>query len=180
MLALKQNQRNLRVEAEQTFAGVVPGYEAWDWAAGNVPVRWQVSVQTDLRWVDEAGRWPQLAALVRVETLRCPPDALAVTQPVRYYLSSQCPRTAAQAQAAVCGHWAIENQMHWHLDVTLGEDAHQLRDQQAAENLALVRKMALNLLRADPEPGSLKIKRKRLGWDNAYLGRLLAHLTECV
>jgi predicted transposase YbfD/YdcC len=149
-------------------------------AAGNVPVRWQVSVQTDLRWVDEAGRWPQLAALVRVDTLRCPANAPALKQPARYYLSSQAQRSAAQAQAAVRGHWAIENQLHWHLDVTLGEDRHRLRDQRAAENLALVRKMALNLLRADPEPSSLKVKRKRLGWDDAYLNRLLAHLTECV
>ena len=78
------------------------------------------------------------------------------------------------------GHWTIENHLHWHLDVTLSEDGHRLRDQRAAENLALVRKMALNLLRADPEPGSLKVKRKRLGWDDAYLDRLLAHLTECV
>lgn len=180
LLALKQNQRGLRAEAERAFTGVAPGHEAWGWAAGNVPVRWQVSVQTDLRWVDEDGRWPHLAALVRVETLRCPADAPAVAQPVRYYLSSQTHLSAAQAQVAVRGHWAIENQVHWHLDVTLGEDAHRLRDQRAAENLALVRKMALNLLRADPEHGSLKVKRKRLGWDDAYLDRLLAHLTKCV
>ena len=180
LLALNQNQPSLRAEAERAFTGVAPGHEAWGWAAGNVPIRWQVSVQTDLRWVDEAGRWPQLAALVRVETLRCPATAPAAAQPVRYYLSSRARLSAAQAQTAVRGHWAIENQLHWHLDVTLGEDAHRLRHQRAVENLALVRKMALNLLRADPEPGSLKVKRKRLAWDDAYLDRQLAQLAKCV
>jgi len=180
LLALKQNQRTLRAEVERAFIGVPPGHEAWDWATGNVPVCWRVSVQRDLRWVDEAGRWPCLANLVRVETLRCPADTAAFAQPVRYYLSSHAQLSPDQALAAVRGHWAIENQLHWHLDVTLGEDAHRLRDPHAAENMALVRKMALNLLRADPEPGSLKVKRKRLGWDNAYLNRLLALLNECV
>ena len=89
LLALKQNQRTLRAEAERAFAGVAPGHEAWGWAAGNVPVRWQGRVQPDLRWVDEDGRWPQLAALVRVETWRCPADAPALAQPGRYYLSSR-------------------------------------------------------------------------------------------
>jgi len=132
LLALKQNQRTLRAEVERAFIGVPPGHEAWDWATGNVPVCWRVSVQRDLRWVDEAGRWPCLANLVRVETLRCPADTAAFAQPVRYYLSSHAQLSPDQALAAVRGHWAIENQLHWHLDVTLGEDAHRLRDPHAA------------------------------------------------
>jgi predicted DNA-binding transcriptional regulator AlpA len=81
---------------------------------------------------------------------------------------------------AVRGHWAVENQLHWHLEVTLRQDAHRLRDEQAAENLALVRKMALHLLRADTLPGSLKVKRKRLGWSDARLEALLAQIARCV
>lgn len=117
---------------------------------------------------------------MRVETLRSPATGEAQAQPVRYYLSSRAGLTAGQALAAVRGHWAIENQLHWYLNVTLAEDAHRLRDKQALENVALVRKMALNLLRADPESGSLKVKRKRLVWDDTYLDRLLAQLAVCV
>ena len=73
-------------------------------------------------------------------------------------------------------HWAIENKLYWHLDVTLGEDAHRLRQAQAVENLALVRKTALNLLQLDPIRVSIKKKRKRLGWDDAYLEELLIHI----
>ena len=143
-------------------------------------MRWQVAVQADLRRVDEAGRWPGLAALVRVDTTRYPADGPAQLQPARYYLSSQAGLGAEQALEAVRGHWAVENQLHWHLDVTLGQDAHRLRQPQAAENLALVRKMALNLLRADTTAASLKVKRKRLGWNDHYLEDLLARITKYV
>lgn len=180
LLALKQNQRGLLAQAERALQDVVPQHEAHGWASGNRPVRWQVAVQTDLRWVDEDQRWPALAALVRVQATRYPADGPPQPQPVRYYLSSQAELTAEQALAAVRGHWAVENQLHWHLDVTLRQDAHRLRDQRAAENVALVRKMALNLLRADPSRGSLKIKRKRLGWNDDYLEALLAQIAKCV
>ncbi len=137
-------------------------------------------MQTDLRWVDEDGRWPQLAALVRVETVRYPADSPPPPQAPRYYLRSQPDLTASHALTAVRGHWAVENQLHWQLDVTLRQDAHRLRDERAAQNLALVRKMALNLLPADTSSGSLKVKRKRLGWSNTHLETLLAQIAKCV
>jgi predicted transposase YbfD/YdcC len=151
--ALKQNQPTLLAEAERALTGVLAQHEATAWASHNTPVRWRVSIQTDLRWVNEDERWPALRALVRVETTRYPAQGPVPQQTVRYYLSSQPDLSAEQALVAVRGHWAVENQLHWHLDVTLSQDAHQLRDQQAAENLALARKMALNLLRADTSPG---------------------------
>ena len=82
--------------------------------------------------------------------------------------------------AAVRGHRAVENQLHWRLDASLGQDTRHLRDQQAAENPALVRKMALKPSRADPSKGSLTLKRKRLGWNNDYLAALLAQIAKCV
>ena len=94
------------------------------------------------------------------------------------YLSSRATLTPAQATAAVRDQWAIENKRHWHLDVTLSEDAHRLRQAQAVENLALVRKMALHLLQLDPLRVRLKKKRKRLGWNDAYLEELLAHICQ--
>jgi hypothetical protein len=74
----------------------------------------------------------------------------------------------------------VENQRHWQLDVTLRQDAHQLRDQRAAENLALVRKMALNLLQVDPSKGSMKLKRKRLGWNDDFWEGLLEQIAKCI
>ncbi|WP_035559885.1 ISAs1 family transposase [Hymenobacter sp. IS2118] len=178
LLALKENQATLLAEAERALAQVPARQtlESWSLASHNTPLCTQVSVQTDLRWVDEEGRWPGLAALVRVATTRHPVDGPAQSQAVRYYLSSRASLTPAQATAAVRDHWAIENKLHWHLDVTLGEDAHRLRQAQAVENLALVRKMALNLLQQDPTRVSIKKKRKRLGWNDAYLEELLTQI----
>ena len=76
------------------------------------------------------------------------------------------------------GHWAIENALYWQLDVTFGEDAHQLRHYQAAQNLTLVRKMSWDLLKPDPTKRSIKNKRKRLVWDESFLERLLAALCQ--
>lgn len=178
LLALKGNQATLLAEAERALAQVPARQtlKSWSLASHNTPLCTQVSVQTDLRWVDEAGRWPGLAALVRVATTRHPVDGPPQPQAVRYYLSSRATLTPAQATAAVRDHWAIENKLHWHLDVTLGEDAHRLRQAQAVENLALVRKMALNLLQQDPTRVSIKKKRKRLGWNDAYLEELLTQI----
>lgn len=76
------------------------------------------------------------------------------------------------------GHWAIENALHWQLDVTFDEHDHQLRHYQAAQNLILVRKMALDLLKPDPTKRNIKKKRKRLAKDEFFLERLLAALCQ--
>lgn len=77
-----------------------------------------MAVQHDLRWVDEAGRWPGLTSLVRVETTRYPAAVPAQVQAPRYCLSRQPGLSAEQALAAVRRHWAVENPLHWPLDVT--------------------------------------------------------------
>jgi len=76
---------------------------------------------------------------------------------------------------SVRSHWGIENQVHWVLDVAFDEDASRVRKDHAPENLALIRHVALNLLRQDPSAkGGIKAKRLKAGWDNRYLSRLLA------
>ena len=180
LLGLKANQPTLLAEAERHTAALpaAQAHTRWAFAADGVPVRYRVWVEHDLRWVDEDGRWPGLQTLVRVETSRQPDG----TQPIvnqRYYISSRA-LTPAQADAFVRGHWAIENALHWQLDVTFGEDGHQLRHHQAAQNLTLVRKMALNLLKQDPTKRSIKNKRKRLAWDEPFLEKILAALCQPV
>lgn len=174
---LKANQARLLAEvARHTL--VLPDTQAftrWAYAADQTPLRYQVWTQSDLRWVDEDGRWPGLATLVRVQTTSQVPGEGAVSHN-RYYISSRTGLTPDQADAFVRGHWAIENALHWQLDVTFGEDDHHLRAHQAAQNLTLVRKMALNLLKQDPTKRSIKNKRKRLAWDEPFLERLLAAL----
>ncbi|MBC7669938.1 MAG: transposase, partial [Gemmatimonadaceae bacterium] len=73
-------------------------------------------------------------------------------------------------------HWTIENQLHWVLDVALCEDASRSRMDNAPQNLAILRKIALNTLRLHPDKGSIKTKIKRAGWDDAFLASLLSHM----
>ena len=77
--------------------------------------------------------------------------------------------------AAIRNHWRVENGLHWILDVTFREDASRVRERTAARNLALLRKIALNLARADGTlKASLKGKRKYAGWDDAFMATLIA------
>ena len=78
----------------------------------------------------------------------------------RYFLTS----LAANAQKvlhAVRTHWEVENKLHWTLDVVFGEDGHSYAKDHGPENMAVLRQLALNLLKLDPTKGSLKGKRKK-------------------
>ena len=176
LLGLKANQPTLLTHVRQRLHAL-PAEQAharWAFARDGTPVQYQVWASGELGWVDEDGRWPSLRTLVRVQTTTQAAEPVVAQ---RYYLSSRV-LTAAQADAYVRGHWAIENALHWQLDVTFGEDDHHLRHHQAAQNLTLVRKIALNLLKLDPTKRSIKNKRKRLAWDESFLEALLAALCQ--
>src|ERR1700732_2933348 len=90
----------------------------------------------------------------------------------RSYISSRTLSAAAFA-AAARGHWAIENTLHWVLDVTFREDLSRLRIGHGAKNMAVVRHFALNLVRQVADNRSIKRRRKRAAWDPQYLLEIL-------
>jgi predicted transposase YbfD/YdcC len=90
----------------------------------------------------------------------------------RFFISSLRPEVRAFARA-VRGHWGVENQLHWVLDVTFGEDQSRVRKDHGPENLAWLRRVAVSLLRQEPTKASVKCKRKMAGWDNDYLLSIL-------
>jgi hypothetical protein len=73
----------------------------------------------------------------------------------------------------VRAHWDIENGLHWVLDVVMNEDQARNRKDHGPENLAILRRLALNLARLEPSKGSLRGKLKRAGWDDTFLAQLL-------
>ena len=93
----------------------------------------------------------------------------------RSYISSRALSAAAFA-AAARGHWAIENKLHWVLDVTFREDLSRLRAGHGANNMAVVRHFALNLVRQVADNRSIKRRRKRASWDPQYLLEILGPL----
>ena len=84
--------------------------------------------------------------------------------------------SAKQALHVTRGHWGIENQLHWVLDIHFAEDGNRARKDNTPENLATLRRPALNILQAQPDRASLRRKIKRAGWDNAFLLATLSHM----
>lgn len=182
VLSLKGNQGNLHEDVEQLFSWAQQqAFQAiehefcqtLDEAHDRIEIRrhWLLG-ETEYRI--NASLWVglQRVGLVKSERrlARQPP-----TLERRYYLVSLDGGVEQFAQA-VRSHWGIENQVHWVLDVAFNEDASRIRKDHAPENLALMRHVALNLLRQDASAkGGIKNRRLRAGRDNDYLLRFLAN-----
>src|ERR671932_886221 len=181
LLALKGNRKKAHAEVEAWFATnafalgapLRPCFDAFDESHGRL-VRRRVFACADLAPFATLADWPGLAAVVAVETIRGIPGRGKVTAEIRHYLSSAKLPPEALAMA-IRNHWRVENGLHWVLDVVFREDASRVRERDAARNLALLRRIALNLARADTSlKASLKGKRKYAGWDDGFMATLIA------
>lgn len=119
--------------------------------------------------------FPGAAAIGRVTLRRRRRGQPAEAPVVRHYLLSKyiAPKRLLHVTRS---HWGIENQLHWVLDVHFAEDRNRSRCDHAPENLAILRRLALNVLRTHPDTASLRRKIKRAGWDNAFLMEALSHM----
>src|SRR3954454_10255739 len=181
LLALKGNRRKAHAEVRDWFAAnafalgasLRPCFDAFDESHGRL-VRRRVVACTGLAPVGALEEWPGLAAVGAFETIRGLPGRGTVNAEIRHYLSS-ARLPPERLAAAIRNHWGVENGLHWVLDVVFREDASRVRERNAARNLALLRKIALNLARADTTlRSSLKGKRKYAGWDDAFMATLMA------
>lgn len=138
---------------------------------GRIETRkyWQ---SDDIGWFADLPQWKGLRSVGRVESTREIGEKITVER--RYYLSS-LELDAECFARAVRGHWSVENSLHWVMDVNFREDNSRARNKNAAENLALMRRMALNLIKKETSKPKCSIRRKIkvAGWDNDYLLKLL-------
>ena len=112
--------------------------------------------------------------MLAVETIRGVNGSGKVEAEIRYFLSS-CRDDPTVLVQAIRRHWTIENGLHWVLDVTFREDDSRVRDRTAARNLALLRKIALNLVATDRSGRtSLRGRRKKAAWNGAYMLQIIA------
>ena len=128
-------------------------------------------VEYDLSWLSQREEWPDLQAIVRIESVRTQPGQTSYEN--RYYLSSASfdAETFLQKTRA---HWSIENSLHWVLDVAFCEDACRIRKGYGAENVAIIRHIVVNLLQHDrSSPVGMRTKRLQAGWDVRYREQLL-------
>ena len=176
VMAVKANQPALHDDVKLLMDD--PGAPADDSAEtvdadhGRIETR-RAEVLHDVEWLTQTHRWPGLAAVGKVTATR-EIDRHATTT-ARYYIASR-PLSAAELNRLVRGHWGIENQLHWVLDVVMNEDQARARKDNAPENLALLRRLALNIIKRNKDKGSNRLKFKRAGWDDRFLTKLIAEI----
>ena len=174
VLALKGNQpalyEDVRLWLDDPAAPVDDTCQTVDGDHGRIETR-RAMVAHDVAWLAERHDFPGLAAVAKVSATR-EIDGKATTASRYYLLSTKL--GAARLAEIVRAHWQIENRLHWVLDVVMDEDGSRARKDHAPDNLARLRRFTLNLLHANPAPGSTRGKIKRAGWDDAFLLQILA------
>lgn len=188
ILALKSNHPRLygdvksyfedAVDRELTGMSVEEDAQV-DGGHGRVEVR-RCWTTDDVDWLDARDKWAGLSSLAMVEARRSESKwdeeaekwTWVETTERRYYISSLS-SDAEQVADAVRSHWGIENQVHWVLDVSFGEDESQIRKGHAPRNVGLLRRIAMNALRQAPAEESVKGRRKKAAWNEEYLEEVL-------
>lgn len=177
MLALKANHPDLLADVIDCFALASPP-DAIDRTVGKDHGRLEVRVCETIAdpdviaWLDPEGAWAGVRSIARITATRQVTGQEATTA-VRSYLTS-LPGSANPIAQAVRRHWGIENGLHWVLDMAFREDESRARTGHRAQNLAVLRKLALTLIPQDrARKVGLTASRRRAGWDTGYLLHLL-------
>jgi predicted transposase YbfD/YdcC len=129
------------------------------------------TVIEDVKWLQERHNWPGLKAVVVVESSR--EISGKIEQETRFYITSLI-MLASFLGPAVRRHWAIENSLHWVMDMVFRDDECRVRTDHAPANFTTIKPMALNLLRKPSGKDSLRVKRKIAAWDDDFLASLIA------
>jgi predicted transposase YbfD/YdcC len=183
LLAVKENQGHLyesleylfQLEREEDFRHSPCSYaKQVNKNHGRLEIRecWATSDEEYLNYLRERERWPEVKTLAMIRSERRLGDQVEVK--FRYFISS-LNAPAKQILKSRRTHWTIENQLHWVLDIAFREDASRVRKDHAPENFAILRHMALNLLKQEKSvKGGVKAKRLLAGWDQDYLLMVLS------
>lgn len=172
ILALKGNQGYLREDAEALCNRSKPDSidESVEKGHGRIETR-RCEVFHNIDFIENKEKWKGLTSIIRITATREKQEKS--TQEIRYYISSLNAH-AKDFNKFIRQHWQIENNLHWTLDVVFREDEQRKRNGFAAENFAIVRKIALNLLKKDDTKNmSLVTKRLKAAWDFDYLIKIL-------
>jgi predicted transposase YbfD/YdcC len=181
VLALKANQPTMHQEVVDYFleqheadpADREARYHRMDERGHGRTETRETFVARAPKWLHGAAEWMGLCSIVMVIRQSLDHATQKHTGDVRYFLSSLKP-TARRSARIIRSHWSIENSLHWVLDIAFNEDRLRTKDRNAIDNLALLNRLAVSLLRQDHRvKAGVKCKRKKAGWDDEYLQHLL-------
>ncbi len=179
VLALKGNQGTLREDvevfaAEQKANGFketkVSRHQTVDGDHGRIETRTYTAIH-DVAWLQERHDWPGLQGVVMVESTREIGDR--IERETRFYITSLA-WLAHQLGPVIRSHWAIENSLHWVMDMLFRDDECRIRTDHAPANFTTLKHMAHNLIRKAPGKDSMRLKRKVAAWDDDFLASLIA------
>ncbi len=179
VLALKGNQGSLRDDVEIFVAEqkindfkdtAISRHETVDGDHGRIETR-STTVIHDIAWLQERHDWPGLKGVVMVESTREIGDK--IERETRFYITSLV-LLASLLGPIVRSHWAVENSLHWVMDMVFRDDECRIRTEHAPANFTTLRHMAHNLIRKAPGKDSLRLKRKVAAWDDDFLASLIA------
>lgn len=175
ILAVKGNQGKLfeHIKDEFKFGENIKTHLVQELDHGRIETR-KCSILTDFRFIEDVNKWKGLTTVIKIESLREFKNSDKLTEKAtRYYISSLKAKPE-DYQKAIRSHWAIENKLHWTLDVAFSEDASRKRIGNAAQNFSILNKIALNLLKNEKASKvGVKSKRLKAGWNNHYLIKVL-------
>jgi len=169
VLQVKGNQKTLLEHLKDSFQvkKVIATAVNTDCGHGRVEVR-KCSVITDLEFVEHAHKWEGLQTIVKIESAIHFKKTKTETNNTRFYISS-LPADAALLNNSIRSHWAIENNLHWNLDVIFKEDHQEKRNQTAIENANLIAKFAITMLDQEKTyPKSKNRKRQKAFGNDTY------------
>jgi hypothetical protein len=178
VIALKGNQGKLREDVALFLEDPERPGEASHTTVDNDHGRIETrtgEVCTDIAWLREDHAWPGLAAIGKMVRTR-ETGSKTTTETTYYILSASL--SAERFADVARSHWGVENGLHWVLDVTMNEDGTRNRKDNGPENIALLRRLALNLAKLEGSKGSMKGKLKRAGWNDAFLASLLQQFSK--
>ncbi|MDR2782028.1 MAG: ISAs1 family transposase [Holosporaceae bacterium] len=182
ILALKGNQESIHDDVilafrSENMPGSISICEDFDKGHGRIETR-KCTVLTNIEWLGELHpKWKPIKAIVHLESIR--EMRGKTTNETRYYVASK-EYVAKEMLKMIRSHWSIENSVHWILDMSFGEDQSRIRKENAPQNMAIIRHMALNLLKMTKKNNdklkrvSIKGLRKMAGWNPSILNCILS------
>ena len=179
VLMVKDNQPTMAREMKLFFQDAAlpeADHDGWTFHEsiekdhGRIETRktWATSA---IDWFEDKPKWAGLTTLVVQRNQRIIGDE--TSEATRYFISSLPADDASKLAKTIRRHWAIENELHWVLDMVFHEDLSRVRRDNGAANLSAFRKVALALIKRETSKGSMRVKRKRCGWNPAFLLKVL-------